>query len=321
MPRRPQRLALIPLVLVLIMGALFSTIYADFTGDNPSQEVTTPTFTPEPTLTPSITPPPFIPEGALRGTVIRASVLLVRDAPYLGAAVVGRVRLGETYQVVGRNPEATWYLIQIEGGQGWVWGYYMFVDGNEFNANVTNPFNNAGDPANTGNLVVASTSVLALRAAPNVSSEQIGRVAWGDLMPVIGRSERGSWYQVVYKGTVGWVFAPNTREVEGNLNEVPFVSADPVPIPSTPIGGVSESIDALPVIEVGPNPNITPQGPDTAPILVQPQATNAPIVVPVQPAVVQPAVVVPAGPTPGPPVFGLVTATPGPPLPPNTGGG
>jgi len=50
-----------------------------------------PTAGPTPTpLPPTRTPLPAIPAGALSGTVVRATVLLVRGAPFLGAPVVGR---------------------------------------------------------------------------------------------------------------------------------------------------------------------------------------------------------------------------------------
>ncbi|MEO8392295.1 MAG: PA14 domain-containing protein, partial [Chloroflexota bacterium] len=63
---------------------------------------------------------PYIPPGALSGTVIRATVLLARQAPYLGAPVVGRVLRGQTYQVIGRDKDAYWFLIQMSQAQGWV---------------------------------------------------------------------------------------------------------------------------------------------------------------------------------------------------------
>lgn len=165
------------------------------------------------------TPLPAIPAGALSGTVIRAQVLLVRGAPYSGAPVVGRVRRGQTYQVLGRDADARWFLIQLSQGQGWVWGYYLQVNGNEFNAPVTSPFVTQGNPAAATGVVVQSQSGLRLRAAPSTDSEQIGRIPWGEIMPVIGRT--GLWYQVVFRGTVGWIAAEYVKVVEGDINSVP----------------------------------------------------------------------------------------------------
>jgi uncharacterized protein YgiM (DUF1202 family) len=180
------------------------------------------TFPTGPTSTATRIPPtsvPAIPPGALSGTVIRAQVLLVRGAPYSGAPVVGRVRRGQTYQVLGRDEDARWFLIQLSQGQGWVWGYYLNVNGNEFNAPVTSPFVTQGNPAAETGVVVQSQAGLKLRAAPTTASEQIGRIPWGAIMPVIGRT--GLWYQVVFEGTVGWVDSQYVKLVEGNIDSVP----------------------------------------------------------------------------------------------------
>jgi uncharacterized protein YgiM (DUF1202 family) len=209
-------------------------------------EQPTATFTPTVTFTPTQTPPPPIPPGALVGTVIRANVLIVRSAPFLGAGEVGRVRRGENYAIVGRNPQTDWYLIQLYGTQGWVWNYYMAVDGNAFSAAASSPYITAGDPSNNAEVVVQSTSALKLRAEADVNSPQIGRIPWGDYLPVIGRSTRGSWYQVVYKDTVGWVFAPYTKVVQGDPDTVQFVGAPDTQPAANPNYNIT--LDGVPVI-------------------------------------------------------------------------
>lgn len=186
----------------------------------------TPFATPGPSPTPpppTQTPLPAIPPGALSGTVVRASVLLVRGAPFLGAPVVGRVRRGQTYQVIGRDERALWFLIQLSDTQGWVWGYYLNVNGNEFNAPVLSPYITQGNPAAATGVVGVTEAVMRLRAAPVVGSEQIGRIPWGDIVPIIGRTAGGDWYQVVFRGTTGWVAAQFIRLVEGDIGAVPVI--------------------------------------------------------------------------------------------------
>lgn len=181
-----------------------------------------PTFTPAPTLTPTITPLPPIPPGAITATVIRASVLNVRDAPSLGGNRIGRILRGQTYAVVGRDTDARWFLLQLAGYQGWAYGYYLFIDGNEFTPPVVSGntvLGLAGQP-DTG--VRAQTeATMRLRAAPTVASRQIGRVTWGAFLPVTGKTADGFWYQVVWKDTVGWVYSPFVEVIEGDLNNVP----------------------------------------------------------------------------------------------------
>jgi len=186
----------------------------------------TPQATAGPTFTPTNTSLPPIPPGALRATVIRASVLNVRSAPTLGGEVVGRILRGQTYQVVGRNQNATWFLLQLSERRAWAFGYYLFIDGNEFNAPVTSSLDGLGLPPgvpDTGVLAV-TRSGLRLRAAPTVSSAQIGRVTWGAFVPLVGRSTDGGWYQIVWKGTVGWVASGYLEIRQGSLNNVPIVN-------------------------------------------------------------------------------------------------
>ncbi len=164
---------------------------------------------------------PPIPAGALTGTVIRAAVLRVHNAPFIGAPAVDRVLRGQTYAVVGRDETAHWFLIQMYGKQGWVWDYYFHVNGNEYNAPVASPFTTAGDPAAMTGVVVQSQAGLKLRAEPTVLATQIGRIPWGEIMPLIGKTGDGGWYQVVFRGTTGWVASSYVKVVEGDPANVP----------------------------------------------------------------------------------------------------
>ncbi|NWF69321.1 MAG: SH3 domain-containing protein [Chloroflexi bacterium] len=182
-----------------------------------------PTPTAGPTNTPTITALPPIPPGAISATVIRASVLNVRSAPFLGADVLGRILRGQTYAIVGRNSNATWFLLQLSGYQGWAFGYYLAFNGNEFNAPVVSA-------AGSGTIVDLNTQAVGitqggmrLRAQPTTASAQIGRIPWGETIPITGRTADGQWYRTSWFGTVGWVYAPFIRIVEGNLNNVPVV--------------------------------------------------------------------------------------------------
>lgn len=182
-----------------------------------------PSPTPGPTFTPSVTALPGIPSGAITATVIRASVLNVRDAPSTGGNVVGRILRGQTYAIVGRDVHARWFLLQLSGKQAWAFGYYLYISGNEFNPPVVSgasAFGNAGVP--DYGVVAQSYSTLKLRASPSVASPQTGRVTWGAFVPVIGRTPDGYWWQVVWKGTIGWVYSPFLKIFQGDINKVPI---------------------------------------------------------------------------------------------------
>ena len=92
---------------------------------------------------------------------------------------------GQTYQVVGRDPNARWFLLQLSGKQGWALGYYLYFNTNEFNAPVTSDFVLGGNPAAATGVVAQSEATLRLRAQPTVASEQIGRVTWGGALALL----------------------------------------------------------------------------------------------------------------------------------------
>jgi uncharacterized protein YraI len=183
-----------------------------------------PSPTPGPTLTPTDTLLPPIPPGAITATVIRAGALNVRSGPSLGAPRLGLILRGQTYAIVGRDSDARWFLLQLSDKQAWAYGYYLHIEGNEFNPPIVSAAGGFLPPGvvDTGVLAQAR-AVMKLRAEPNTWSEQIGRITWGGFVPVVGRTSDGSWWQVVWKGTVGWVFSPFLRVTDGDFNNVPVV--------------------------------------------------------------------------------------------------
>ena len=180
-------------------------------------------FTPTASVTASRTPLPAIPPGAITATVIKAAVLNTRDAPSTGGRKLGQILRGETYAVIGRDADARWFLLQLGGYQAWSYGFYLYINGNEFTPPITSPFGTLGVPggyADTG-VLAQSQATLVLRDIPSVGGRQIGRVTWGAFLPVVGRTGDNFWYQVAWKGTIGWVYSPFTEIIQGDLNAAP----------------------------------------------------------------------------------------------------
>jgi uncharacterized protein YraI len=205
--------------------------YVDRTGTaivqffwEPAGLISTATAGPSPTPTATGLPP--IPAGALTATVVRASVLNVRDAPSLGGGRIGSILRGQTYQVVGRDTEARWFLLDLGGRTGWAYGYYLFFNFNEFTAPIRSATTLYGLPSgfNDTGVLVQSLAGMRLRSAPDIFAEQTGRITWGSFLPVVGRTAAGDWYQVLWKGTIGWVFTGYLKQVEGDINNVPIVN-------------------------------------------------------------------------------------------------
>lgn len=183
-----------------------------------------PTPTPGPTNTPAPTGIPPVAPGALSATVIRATVLNARSGPFLGADRVARLLRGQTYNVVGRDADARWFLLQLTDRQAWAFGYYLAINGNEFNAPVVSSFVTLGNPAALTGVVAQAEAGMRLRAEPSVASPQIGRITWGAILPVTGRTPGdGAWWRVIWKGTEGWVFSPYLEIIEGDIRDVPTI--------------------------------------------------------------------------------------------------
>lgn len=182
----------------------------------------TPTVTPTPR--PTQTPLPPIPAGALTGTVIRAGVLNVRDTPTTGGGIIGKVLRGQTYQVLGRDQDARWFFIQLSGFQGWVNGYYIAFNRNEFTAPVVSGNTLLINPPSVPDYGVRAQAQagLRMRGAPTTASEQTGRIEWGAFLPVIGRTADNQWWKIVWRETVGWIHAPFAVIVEGDIQRVPI---------------------------------------------------------------------------------------------------
>ena len=195
-----------------------------FLAGTAPQPTVGPSPTPAPTNTPAPTGLPPVAPGALSATVIRAPVLNARSGPYLGAPVVDKLLRGQTYNVVGRDANARWFLLQLSNKQAWSLGYYLAVNGNEFNAPVVSAFITQGNPAAQTGVVALARAGLRLRAQPTVASAQIGRVTWGAILPVTGRTGGdGAWWRVIWKGTEGWVYSPYLDLLEGDIRDVPTI--------------------------------------------------------------------------------------------------
>jgi uncharacterized protein YraI len=65
---------------------------------------------------------------------------------------------------------------------------------------------------------------LRLRVAPNDSAEQIGNIAWGQEVEVIGRSSDGKWLQIIANGQGGWSVAEWYQIIAGDLAAIPVTN-------------------------------------------------------------------------------------------------
>jgi hypothetical protein len=161
-------------------------------------------------------------------TLIGVQGLAVRTGPFLGASFVTTATAGNQYQVIARNRDEgifTWYLINVNGRQGWASGRYLTVNGIDPNSlplqgSVFDQIDSAPDLGVIG----SPRSVMNLRVRPSERTEILDQLAWGEQVSIIGRTlqaGRNRWFQVrTGEGLVGWIFAPFVA-VSGDINAVP----------------------------------------------------------------------------------------------------
>jgi len=154
-------------------------------------------------LTP--TPGVIVPTG-VTATVVNAYVLNVRNAPSVSGAVVTKIARNQVYSVLGKNADATWYKLDVNGQQGWSSAAYLLVS-NPFAIAVIDgtPVTTVGTTVVSYDVIVRTPVRLNFRTGPatNFSSSEI--LPAGALLKVIGRNGDSSWLKVDYEGRQGWV--------------------------------------------------------------------------------------------------------------------
>lgn len=136
--------------------------------------------------------------------VVSGTQLNVRGGPGEAAIVVGRVYFGNQLFLLGRSGDGLWLNVRSEfGDNGW----------------VAARFTTAGDataPADTVSslpvteaetFAFVNATALNVRSGPGVNYSVIGTVVGGERLPIIGRNEDRSWYNVQTVVGTGWVSA------------------------------------------------------------------------------------------------------------------
>lgn len=171
-------------------------------------------------------PSPNIPADGFSARWVSTQVLSggtyrlnVRDLPTtINSNVIARINPGETYPIVGRNPESTWWQLEINGTYGWVFAQYIDA-ANTSRVPIT--IGSTAQPPSTGILGTALNDVN-IRREPNVNSRLLGTLPNGRAVNIVGRNASATWWQINYQGIVGWVIADAIdTPARNNLSRIP----------------------------------------------------------------------------------------------------
>lgn len=180
--------------------------------------------------------------GDFRAVVIAQSVN-VRAAPSETAEVVASAFDDEQLEVIGRNLDGTWFEVRRPGRMnklGWVAARLLNWDFQpealpltDLTTGLTGDSPLTADPG----FAVYTLENIVMRAAPSTEAERILTVPFYSTVPVVARNQDASWLQLNYLGTVGWVAAFNTRQLDEALSlpEAPGLPPLPSFDPSTGI--------------------------------------------------------------------------------------
>jgi hypothetical protein len=197
------------------------------TGGNEDSDSTTGDTTDDAdtsTATPSI--PTQTPLPPTYANVIEVQGLSLRTAPFIGASRRDVLRRDIPYRVTAKsNQEGVYmwyYIITDDGKEGWASGRYLAVYGQDvpFAGSV---MDNVWDEQDRGVRVQALDN-LNFRPAPSDRTQPyVDLIPWGGIMRVFARTVSGrgdEWYAVQYNGINGWVYAPNTKVIEGLMEAI-----------------------------------------------------------------------------------------------------
>jgi uncharacterized protein YraI len=166
----------------------------------------------------SPTTAPVVGSASLR---VNTFELNVRATPATNGTVLVKVRRDQTFQVVGRTADSTWWQIVYDGrgSLGWVFGNFVVVTGGQ-NVPVTSGSATINLPL-TG-FRLTTTAEVNLRAGPSSRAAVIGRVPNATTVDIVGRSANGRWWQVKYLTQFGWISASFVNVPSGtDLSRIP----------------------------------------------------------------------------------------------------
>ncbi len=144
---------------------------------------------------------------------VSAKSLRVRAEPGPDSEVLGGIKEGQVYDVIGLSSDGEWVQLAIpalRGGKGWVSANFVSVKGAITGAAITEAATAAAVrlPTPTPRLApqpaaVAGTATvktegvrLRVRAQPSANSDIVGYVYNGEVFEVKGKSDDGSWTEI-----------------------------------------------------------------------------------------------------------------------------
>ncbi len=135
---------------------------------------------------------------------VNTGSLNVRTGPSMGFGSIAALPFGFGVQMIARNTEGNWVLIQLTNGvTGWVNINFLFT---QFDTNSLPVSDQAVAATATPTAIVTGALNLNLRSGPSVDNAVIGTIPLNEVVVLLGRNYNSTWAQVRRaNGQVGWV--------------------------------------------------------------------------------------------------------------------
>lgn len=167
---------------------------------------------------------------------VRAGPLNFRPRPTKSATRISMLHRGEQYTAIGRSADNIWVQLDVKGTIGWAMTEFLTLSGDINTLPITDgtqpttTTTASGTPGPTTTPAPAFTGVqgqalgnMRLRAAPNLTSDRVGGVTWGQIVNVLGRTANGEWLFVEISGVQGWTSLRWYRIIQGDIATVPVI--------------------------------------------------------------------------------------------------
>ena len=165
-------------------------------------------------VTSAVVQQPSVPSNPVNtGTTatVNTGRLNVRDNPNATATVLTKINLNETYPVVGKNGDSSWYQINVNGITGWVSARFVNISGSQTVNVVSGSAQGVAQPVDTG-IDATALATVNVRSAPSTRGTTIlAKMQRNEVVRIVGRTANNAWWQVNYKGTIGWVSSTYAR--------------------------------------------------------------------------------------------------------------
>lgn len=155
-----------------------------------------------------------------KGQVVNiTSILNIRQSASTSSAVLGTLKNGSTFDIVGKS--GSWYNIKTGSIVGYVHSDYVKVVNTSSPSQPETPSIPGNNNSNQRGKVINITSKLNIRQYSSTSSAVIGSLRNGETFDII--AQNGEWYNIKTGSTIGFIHGDYVEVLNSSTPETPSI--------------------------------------------------------------------------------------------------